>query len=755
MPIRKHAAWGTLAAVLLSVTVEAYETEIRWTSYGIPHVRAEDWGSLGYGFAYATATDAFCVIARDIMMVNSEMSLHLGPGDGNLESDVFHLAVLTDERLARLVDAWSADMQEFAAGYAAGYNRYFRDNENRLPGSCAAKPWLRAIDAGDVAKLTVALAVRYGLGRFDADIARAAPPGNRVASGNSRFEPPQSFGSNAVAFGKAVTESGRGILFGNPHYPWHGSSRFHMIHITIPGVIDSMGAGLYTTNFVAIGFNKDIAWSHTVSTALRFTLYELELNPDNPMEYRYGETMRPIEERNLELRLSGDGGKIEVRKHRVYLSHYGPLLMSEQLPWSDGKAYAIRDATVDNTASARTYTALSKATSIDDVEAAISEQGVYWTNTIAADRRGTAFYADISGTPNVDGALLERCRRQAAGVPSYVVILDGANPGCEWRQDARSKIAGTLPAEEMPRIRRDDYVSNSNDSYWLSNPKAPLEGYSPIIGPERSVRSLRTRAGLNFIEERLADGNKVTAADVQDMLYRHRNYGAELLLDDVLETCDAADTVVAVDDAEVDISKSCAVLSAWDRTATVDSRGNHIWTEFWRIAEPIHDLYAAPFDAADPLHTPRGINLDDPQVVDAVRKALARTQRLLERFHIPLDARWGDIQYAERNGSRIAIPGGSGDAGMWSLIAARLASGKGYTPIIAGNSYIQVVSWDEDGNVRARGMLTYSQSAEPESPHYADLTELYSGGDWIDFPFTDAEIRADANLRTITLTGAP
>jgi len=52
------------------VASDGYRTEIRWTSYGIPHVKANDSASLGYGFAYATATDAVCVIARDIVMVN-------------------------------------------------------------------------------------------------------------------------------------------------------------------------------------------------------------------------------------------------------------------------------------------------------------------------------------------------------------------------------------------------------------------------------------------------------------------------------------------------------------------------------------------------------------------------------------------------------------------------------------------------------------------------------------------------------------
>ena len=48
-----------------------------------------------------------------------------------------------------------------------------------------------------------------------------------------------------------------------------------------------------------------------------------------------------------------------------------------------------------------------------------------------------------------------------------------------------------------------DFVTNSNDSYWLSNPDEPLEGYLPTIGPERTARRLRTRAGLVFLQEQL------------------------------------------------------------------------------------------------------------------------------------------------------------------------------------------------------------------------------------------------------------
>ena len=106
-----------------------------------------------------------------------------------------------------------------------------------------------------------------------------------------------------------------------------------------------------------------------------------------------------------------------MEQQSIYLTHYGAVVMSKALPWNAEVAYAIRDANVSNTRNTATYDALNKAESIDDIEAAISMQGVPWTNTIAADRHGTAFYADISVTPNVDAELLERCRVSVKHLP--------------------------------------------------------------------------------------------------------------------------------------------------------------------------------------------------------------------------------------------------------------------------------------------------------------------------------------------------
>ena len=739
-----------------------YNVTIRWTAHGVPHVRAGDWASLGYGFAYAVATDAVCTLAREFVNVRGEQSKFFGPEEGRREADIFHKSVITDQALANSAARVPQEMAAMQEGYIAGYNRYLLDHPgDQLAASCRGQPWVRPIEAADMQRMAIGVGIRYGAGRSPAALANASPPGKDEKV--SRVEPPSMaddlimFGSNAVALGKAATVNGKGLMLGNPHYPWSGSSRFHMAHLTLPGELDVMGVGLISTPFISIGFNHDVAWSHTVSTALRFTLYELTLDPNDPLSYRYGNETRKLTPRTVSIEVKQPDGAIVSEQRTTYDSQFGPILEDAGLPWTQQHAYAIRDSNIDNNRAFEQYFKFSRARSIDDMLAAMqTSQGVAWVNTIAADRSGKALYADLSVVPDVDEAMLKACANTAVQKWGQwpAVVMRGA-PECEWRTDQRAQQPGILPPELLPHLVRDDYVTNSNDSYWLSNPAQPLEGYSPIIGAERTERSLRTRAGLKMVSEVLqgSDAKKFDAQRLQDLLFSHRNYGAELLLDDVLAICKREPRKVTVEKESVDVTKACDVLAAWDRKQDIASRGAQVWTEAWPLMSATPNLWVVPFDAKDPVSTPREINIKDAKVRKAVMTALATAAKKLNDAQIPLDAPWGEVQYAERNGEKIGIPGGSHATGMFSVMGARLAPGKGYTPIITGNSWMQVVTWNDAGEVDARGILSYSQSEEADSPYLADQTRLYSKSQWLKLPFTEAQITADQELRTLELKG--
>ena len=92
---------------------------------------------------------------------------------------------------------------------------------------------------------------------------------------------------------------------------------------------------------------------------------------------------------------------------------------------------------------------------------------------------------------------------------------------------------------------------------------------------------------------------------------------------------------------------------------------------------------------------------------------------------------------------KIRVHGGEGSAGVLNAQQSRFdPTAGGYVPY-HGSSYIQVVTFDQKGPV-ADAVLSYSQSTDPASPHYADQTELYSRKSWHRLPFHKADIAAGA-----------
>jgi acyl-homoserine-lactone acylase len=77
-----------------------YQVKVQRTSFGIPHVRASDWGSLGYGYGYAFAQDNICVLAADVLVATGTKSRFFGPQGGNLASD-FVYALINADALVR------------------------------------------------------------------------------------------------------------------------------------------------------------------------------------------------------------------------------------------------------------------------------------------------------------------------------------------------------------------------------------------------------------------------------------------------------------------------------------------------------------------------------------------------------------------------------------------------------------------------------------------------------------------------------
>jgi acyl-homoserine-lactone acylase len=756
-----------------------YVASIRRTTFGIPHILAEDWGSLGYGYGYAFAQDNYCVLMREVLVATASLSRSFGPDGGNLESDLFYAYWSSEEVAERFFAALAPDLQDLGRGYVAGLNRYLADTgKENLPADCRDADWVHPIDILDLFRVFHKLVTRAGAPNLQGFIVNAAPPGGGSAGATApapsgfaaRETPavvaaleqalpkwePEKIGSNMIGLGYEATENERGMLLVNPHFPWLGPLRFYQVHLTLPGELNSMGGSIVGSPLPNIGFNQNVAWSHTVSAARRFVLFDLQLVPGDPTAYFFDGQVEPMTTQTVSVDVLQPDGSLQAVTHTFYESRFGPVAsLLFPLDWTTTQAYAVSDPNRDNDRIFNQYLEMNQAENAEDLLAALDRFiALPWVNTVGVDRFGSTFYADVGAVSNVTDTKLNACGGNFLGL----FFLDGSSSACDLGQEPDAPAPGILGSSQLPRLVRTDWVQNSNDSYWLTRPDAPLEGFSPLLGGERQEQGLRTRLGIQQIEERLAEadgrpGIRFSLDDLRNTVFGNRNLSAELAADDVVSVCQG-EGPVDVGGTPVDVSQACTVLAGWDGRNLPTSVGTHVWKEFWTRFDD-SDAWEVPFDPDDAANTPRDLRESDPVVRARILQALAGAVERIARLGVPLDAAWGEVQFEVKNGDPLPISGGSGGEGVYNAIGGPRTDGLGYTPITGGSSIVEVITFDERGPV-AEGVLTYSQSSDPANPHFGDQTRhLFSQLRMQRLPFHEDEIADDPNLEVLILEEGP
>lgn len=760
---------------------------IRYTEYGIPHILAENYADLGFGTGWAQAQDQVCVLADGFVTLRGERSRHFG-ADGttdqslssastNLASDLYFRGVRDTRTVERLLDQApplgpSREVRNLMSGWAAGYNAWLKQNRITDP-ACKGADWVRPITSLDVARRGFALAVLGGQGRAVDAITAAQPPSGRTSEpartpGKSEAAraarevfatdatDDTDMGSNAVAFHGDTTANGRGLLLGNPHYPWHGGRRFWQLQQTIPGELNVAGGALLGATSVSIGHNDRIAWSHTVATGVPMNLHQLTLDPADPTTYLVDGKPERMTRRTVTVETRGG----EPVTRTQWWTRYGPVVTSLggqlPLPWTTTTAYALNDPNAVNLRASETALQLGRARSTAGIQDALRRtQGLPWVNTIAADAAGHSLFTQSQVLPRITDELAERCSTplgQATYPSAGLAVLDGARGDCSLGKDEDALQPGIFGPSRMPTLKDAPYAENSNDSAWLSNADRPLTGYERVFGDVGTERSLRTRGGIEDVAAMAARGG-LTVADLQKQQFANRAPAGDLAAEDAAEACAALPGGTATNSGgtAVDVSDACAALADWDRAMNPESRGGLLFDRFWRAFRQAAGagMWTTPFDPADPVRTPNTLNTGHP----AFARALADAVTELDAAGIAMDAPLAAHQYVVRGGDRIPVSGGTEGLGVWNKTEAVWDAGQGYTEVRHGSSYIQAVGWNGSRCPVARTLLTYSQSSNPHSPHYKDQTELYARHRWVTPPFCEADLRSAPGLKVVRVSG--
>ena len=787
-----------------------YDVTLTYTEQGVPHIKAKDYASLGFGAGYAHAEENLCTLSEQIMKLRGEKSRWLGAGEQqrNLLSDVGYRSLDLPAQAAALYGRLAPDARHLIEGYVAGFNHSLsgRAGPADYPSPCRGAEWVEPITPTQLLAYHLDLAQLASGRSFIGAMASAQPPGSGTQARTALPVPEQDpaalltsegIGSNGWALGADRSSNANSLLLGNPHFPWDGELRFYEQHLQIPGELNVTGATMMGFPAILIGFNEQLGWTHTVSQSKRFTLYQLTLDPANPLRYRYGDQWREMSQKEIAVQVRQADGSLQPYVQTVYASHFGPMVnlasLSPSLGWTSSSAISFRDANAGNYKMLEQWLAMARAQSTPAFFDALAEhQGVPWVNTLLIDKTGQASYVDATQLPRL-GTKAEAWWRAASQTPQLApiwldgegsVLLPGNDPDFEWVDSGQTRVLGLVPLSQAPRQTRSDYVYNANSSHWLTNLAAPLEGYSILYGPEQTVRSPRTRYNAQLISTPDTMGltgsdRRFTLQSLQRVLTHNGSLFAHELRDPLLARCQAH-PLIQLTSGPLDLTPSCNALANWDGEYQLESRGAHLmreWLTAFRTSghRDIKDaLFAIPFDPAHGATTPSGLApWSGAPDLDPALLALAQAQQRLQAAGIAPDAELGALQFVQKAAglTPIALPGGNSFEGMFNMVQTNLPSrsssdlanivtgkavagttlrsldddGDGQPELRYranyGSSFVLALQFDAAGP-KAERFLSYGQSHDPESPHFTDQTEQFARQQWQPMRFTEQEIAA-------------
>ncbi|HYS46835.1 MAG TPA: penicillin acylase family protein, partial [Rhizomicrobium sp.] len=218
--------------------------------------------------------------------------------------------------------------------------------------------------------------------------ASAAPPRQLASATPSQREMADrraDMGSNNWVVGGRLTESGMPMVVGDPHRVQQSPSLRYWVHLNAPGW-NVIGAGEPSIPGVSYGHNDFGGWGYTIYGADTEDLYVYDINPADPLQYKYGsgwETMKVVHDT---IAVKGRAAeKVDLK-----FTRHGPVIFEDK---AHHKAYAVRAAWLQP--GGAPYLAslrIDQAENWDQFRDAVSYASIPAENLIWGDRTGAIGY---------------------------------------------------------------------------------------------------------------------------------------------------------------------------------------------------------------------------------------------------------------------------------------------------------------------------------------------------------------------------
>ena len=562
------------------------------------------------------------------------------------------------------------------------------------------------------------------------DLDRAAARFASATGGDAEF----ALGSNSWAVSPKRTVAGHALLEGDPHLSLSMPSVWYEEHLVVPDTLDAYGVGFVGAPFIAIGFNRDVAWTET-NTAADVADYYIETVDDDarPAKYKLDGAWKPLEVR---IESVHDRSGAVLSTDTIYHTHRGPMLRA-------GKQWVSRRWTVlepndVNAVFARAAMSHSSA----ELFKAFESYETPAQNVLTADRGGHIAIRSTGHYP---------VRPKSA--PRGDVLIDGSTTANDWQ--------GWWPVADYPQSVDPAQGFLASNNQQPKDPKVDPRYFGwDWPDPWRAMRInvlLRSDTAMTpdkmrrFQTDPISERTKIFVSAFQVAVQAAPTPRNAAL--------DSAANLLIGWNQKFTIDNQVAVLYV----AALDELTRRTWDE---LNIPGATSADRPRGAATPgssiltelLSDPKSPWWDDRSTKDVVEdrdmilraSLLAAYQRTIKQYGQPGEAwRWGYVRYANINHllripalSRLNIPMQSGPGTLSP------SGGDG----TAGSSWRMVVELGPE--VRAWGTYPGGQSGNPSSKRYDDRLPKWESGelDTLRFPHHANDLAGHALTSTLTLT---
>ncbi len=681
----------------------ASHVEIRRTTNGVPHIKADNLGAAEYALAYVQLEDYGARVALDLLRSRGEMGRWFGRD--SMERDFS--ARLAYERAVETYKFVSADTREVYEGFAAGVNRYIELHPDEFPAGFVPKFNGYDVLAHDVYMATAAQGARF-LAKNDPSYrgrGRGAGPAPVQPSEGipeiGKWDDGPDEGSNAWAFHPSRTKSGKAILLRNPHLQWNAG--YYEAHVTVPGILDFYGDFRIGGPFGVIGgFNRDLGWSTTNNDPLLDQVYALKLDRANADHYLLDGTSHPIERAKVRVEYKS-GATMAAETRETLRTPYGPVIFRDST-----RVYVLRSGMDGDYRAGEQFLAMMRAKSLAQWKDAMRMRARLNSSFTYADRAGNILYLWMAAIPSLP-----------LGYGSDSIAVEANSVSDMWKH--------YVPFDSLPQVLnpKGGYIHNENDPPYFTNMRQPLDRAKyPAYFPEPRL-GLRSQNAISLID----NDRKLSLADVLTLKHSYKMLLADRVRDDLV-------TAVRATTPSGDVASAIGMIAKWDKTVAPTSKGGVLFEIWWRryIAGTRPDtMYSKPWDVMKPTSTPQGIR-HTPRAVEAFTWAVQETARRYGRA----DVAWGDVHRVRMGTVDVPVGGCNGDIGCFRVLQYRDTQ-DGKREATGGDGWILAVEFGDQP--RAFSVLAYGESPRPDSPFHSDQAAMFARGEMKPVAWSEKDIK--------------